>query len=81
MAIFEGTFETEKCFEMIPVTVVACNKDHGLLGNEEWKVDTTKLIKSMKVEENNVGLLRSYKVNICLKENHHPRYQFISYLW
>ena len=28
MDIFEGTFETKKRFEMIPITVAACNKDH-----------------------------------------------------
>ena len=35
VAIFEGTFETKKRFEMIPHTVIVCNKDHGLLGIDE----------------------------------------------
>ena len=36
------------------------------------KMDTTKLINSMKEEENVIGLLRRYKMSIRLKENHHP---------
>ena len=49
MGTFEGTFETGKYFEITPVTVVACHKDLGLLiGIDELKLDTTKLIKSIK---------------------------------
>ena len=43
--------ENKKCFEMIPITVVAYNKDHGLLGIDVLRVDITKLINSMKAEE------------------------------
>ena len=49
-------FETKKHFHMIPISVVACNKDHRLLGID---VDTTKLINSIKSEENNQRFLRS----------------------
>ena len=59
---------------MTPIMVIACNRDHGLLGIDMFKVDTTKLINSIKVEENNIGLLRGYRVSILLKENHHPSY-------
>ena len=37
---------------MIPIMVVACNKNHELLGIDMFKVDTLKLINSIKVEEN-----------------------------
>ena len=59
---------------MFPITVVACSKDHGRLYIEVLKVDTTKLVNSMKTEENNIGLLRVYWVSIRLMENHHPSY-------
>ena len=74
MGTFEGTFETKKRFEIIPVTVVACYKNHGLLGIDVLKVDTTKLINSIKAKRNNIGLFRGYKASIRLKENHHPTY-------
>ena len=87
MATFEGIFKTKKHFEMNPITVVACNKDYGLLRTDRLKIDTTNLINSIKAE-NNIRLLRGYKVSIHLKENHHPSYvesrklfTFISYLW
>ena len=34
---FERIFETKKRFEMVSVTIVACNKDHGLLGTDVFK--------------------------------------------
>ena len=54
--------------------VETCNKDHGLLGIEVLKVDTTKLINSIKAEKNNIGLLKGYRDSIHLKENHNPSY-------
>ena len=74
LSTFEGTFETKNCFEIIPTTVVACTKDHGLLGIGILKVDTSKLVNSMQSEEEGIGLLKGYKANIHLKENYHPRY-------
>ena len=63
MGTFEGTFETKKNnFEMISDTLVACNKDHGLLEIDVFRVDTTKLINSAKAKYNNIVLLRCYKV-------------------
>ena len=74
LGTFEGTFETKNHFEIIPVTVVACTKDHGLLSIDVLKVDTSKSINSMELEEQEIGLLKAYKASICLKENYHPRY-------
>ena len=67
-------FETKNRFEIIPITVVACTKDHGLLGVDVLKVDTLKLVNSMESEEQEIGLLKGYKASTCLKENYHPRY-------
>ena len=49
LGTFEGTFETKNHSEIIPVTVVACTKDHGLLGIDVLKVDTSKLVNSMEI--------------------------------
>ena len=74
LGTFEGTFETKNRFEIIPITVVACTKDHGLLVTDVLKVDASKLVNSMESEEQEIGLLRGYKASIRLKENYHPRY-------
>ena len=71
---FKGTFETKNCFEIIPITVMAYTKDHGLLGIDVLKVDTSKLVNSMESEEEEIGLLKGYKASFCLKENYDPRY-------
>ena len=52
MGTFEETFKTKQIknvlkWEMIPITVVACHKDHRLLGIDRLKVDATKLINSI----------------------------------
>ena len=52
---FEGTFETKNRFEIKLITVVACIKDHILIGIDVLKVDTSKLVNSM--EEKEIGLL------------------------
>ena len=70
----EETFKTKKCFEIIFIRVVAGNKDCGLLGINVLEVNTTKLINSIEVEENNIILLRGYRVSIHLKKNHHQSY-------
>ena len=48
---FEGTFEAKNRFEIVPITVVACTKDQGLLGMDVLRVDTSKLINSMQSEK------------------------------
>ena len=62
-------FETKNHFEIIPITVVACTKDHGLLSIDVLKVDTSKLVNLMELEEQDIGLLKGYKASIHLKEN------------
>ena len=37
------------------------------------KVDTLKLINSIKAKENNIGLLRGYRVSIHLNEKPSPQ--------
>ena len=71
---FEGTFESTNRFKIILITVVASTKDHGILGIDRVKVDTSKLVNSMESEGKKIGLLKGYKANIHLKENYHPRY-------
>ena len=72
LGTFKGTFETKNCFEIIPITIEACTKDHELLGKDILEVDTLKLVNSMESEEQEIGLLKGYKASICLKENYHP---------
>ena len=74
LGTFKGTFETKNRFEIIPITVVACTKDHGLLGIYVLKVDTSKLVNSMESEEQEIGFLKGYKASSRLKENYHPSY-------
>ena len=74
LGTFEGMFETKKRFEIIPITVVACTKDHGLLGIDVLKVDTWKLVNYMESKEQEIGLPKGKKASIHLKENNHPRY-------
>ena len=51
LGTFEGTFETKNHFEIKAITVVACTKDHGLLGADILKVGTSKLVNSMESKE------------------------------
>ena len=48
LGTFEGTFETKNRFGIIPITVVACTKDHGQLDKNVFKVETSKLLNSME---------------------------------
>ena len=73
MGTFNGIFETKKRLEMITITVVACSKDHRLLEFDVSKMDTTKLVNSIKAEENKIELLRGYRTSILLKKNNYPR--------
>ena len=86
LGTFEGTFETKNRFEIIPITVVACTKNHGLLGINALKVDTSKLVYSMESEEQEKGELKGYKTSIRLKRtsildsSKQDDYSYISYL-
>ena len=42
----------------VAITAVACTKDHGLLGVDVLKVDTSKLVNSMESEEHEIGLIK-----------------------
>ena len=66
MGIFEWIFKTKKRLEIIPITLVACNKDLCVLGINALKVDTTKIINSIKTQENTLELLSCYWVTIRL---------------
>ena len=81
LGTFDSTFETKNRFEIITVTVVACTKDHGLARYWYIKSWTSKLVNSMGLEEQEIGLLKGYKGSIRLKENYHPRYIHASLLF
>ena len=66
---FDGTIETKNHFKIMPITVVVCTKDHELLGRDVLKVDTSKLVNSMELEKQEIGLLKGYEASI-----RHPRY-------
>ncbi len=44
----------------MPITVVVCTKDHDLQGIDVLKVDTSKLVNSMELEKQEIGLLKGY---------------------
>lgn len=47
-------------------------KTHELVGIDVWRVDTTKLFNSVKIESNDAGILEGYKARIQWKENSPP---------
>ena len=49
---FEGSLELEDEFEVIPIIVTTCKKNHGLLGNDVLNINSTKLINEIKMEKN-----------------------------
>ena len=53
---------------MIPIVIVVYNKDHGLLGIDVLKVGTSRVINSIKAEENNIGLLTGYTRSILWRK-------------
>lgn len=58
MGKFDGTFETCDRFEIIPFTVEKCKQIYGLLPIDILKVDTLKLIYTVKLENIETGLLK-----------------------
>ena len=70
---FEGSLELEDKFEVIPIIVTTCKKNHGLLGNDVLKINFTKLINAIKMEK--TGKLKNYKASWKLKENVTPSYE------
>ena len=71
---FDDTFDTKNHFKIMPITVVVCTEDHDLKGIDVLKVDTSKLVNSMELEKQEIGLLKGYEASIRLRENCHPRY-------
>ena len=69
---FDALFEAEKRFEVLPIVVVDCFKDHGLIGTDIIKVDSTSLINSVESNKQNIGTLKDYKATLRVKENCPP---------
>lgn len=56
---FSGKFETCDRFEIIPIIVVECKKNHGLLGRVVLMVDTSKLISNIISEKSKNGSVKA----------------------
>ena len=64
---FETTFEAKENIEIIPIIVVDCFKNFGLIspiGTNILKIDTAKLINNGQSEEQKVGVLKGYEATI-----------------
>ena len=48
---FEGSLELEDKFEVIPIIVTICKKNHGLIGNDVLNINSTKLIDDTEMEK------------------------------
>lgn len=66
LGCFEEVFKMKSRFEVIPFVVVECINNHGLLGVGILRIDTSKLINFIKLEE---PAIRLYEVSVQLKEN------------
>ena len=64
---FEGSLELEDKFEVIPIIVTTCKKNHRLLGNNVLNMNFTKLINEIRMAK--TGKLKNYKASLKLKEN------------
>ena len=64
--------ELEDKFEVIPIIVTTCKKNHGPLRNDVLNINSTKLINEIKMEK--TGKLKNYKAGLKLKENVTPPY-------
>ena len=73
---FETYFEAKEEFEIIPIIVVDCFKNHGQIGTDIQKIDSAKLFNNVESEEQKVDVLKEYEATIWLKENISP-----SFLW
>ena len=71
---FEGSLELEDKFKVIPIIVTICKKNHGLLGNDVLKINSTKLINVIITRKNGKLKKTNYKANLKLKENVTPSY-------
>ena len=48
---FEGSLELENKFEVIPIIVTTCKKNHRLLRNNVLNINSTKSINEIKMEK------------------------------
>ena len=62
LGYFEGPLELEDKFEVTPLIVTNCKKNHGLLGNDVLNINSTKLIDEIKMEKK-TGKLKKNKVS------------------
>ena len=63
----EVTLIPRNFWEVIPIIVTTCKKNHGLLGNDVLNINSTKLVNEIKSEK--TGKLKNYKASLRLKEN------------
>ena len=49
---FEGSLELKNKFEVIPIIVTTCKKNHGLLRNDIFNIEASKLTNEIKMEKN-----------------------------
>ena len=58
----------------MPITVVVCTKDHDAARySYSMLTHLWKLVNSMELEKQEIGLLKGYEASIRLRENCHPR--------
>ena len=83
LGYFESFLLLEDKFEVIPIIVTICKKNHGLFGNDVLYINSTKLInetkmkktkKQNKTKQNKTGKLKNYKASLTRKENVTPSY-------
>ena len=66
LGYFEGSLELEGKFELIPIIVITCKKNHGLLGNNVLTMNSTILINEIKLEK--TRKLANYKSSLKFKK-------------
>lgn len=74
LGCFEGTLETDAHSKIIPIRLLKCEKCHRHMRIDGLKVNTIKLINSVRLKSNDMGMLKEYMVSIQLKENSQPSY-------
>ena len=57
LGYFVGSLELEDKFEVIPIIVTVCKKNHRVLGNDVINIISTKLINEIKMEKTKVKKL------------------------
>ena len=73
---FETTFEAKEKFEIIPLIVVDCFKNDGLISTDILKIETAKINNNVESEEQKVGVLK-----MIWSDNSIERRYFTLLLW